>query len=187
MNFVLDFLAIEDNPRRFEILSRGMSLDGHNVTVSLPRSDMEWDISVIEEKLSKNSIKFHVIEVEPKEYDLAILAGSAPDTDKEVYFKDRGVGYLIELIQRRLQSHAPALPVKEPEELLFNVTLEDVGSSKISIIKLVRGQFGLGLREAKDFVENGNGSLAEEVSVEKAEDIIRRFTEAGAKVSMKPC
>lgn len=79
---------------------------------------------------------------------------------------------------------AAAAPVEEQTE--FDAVLVDAGSEKIKVIKLVREVVaGLGLKEAKDFVESVPKALKEAVSKEEAEKIKAQFAEVGAKVEVK--
>ena len=79
---------------------------------------------------------------------------------------------------------AAAAPAEEQTE--FDAVLVDAGSEKIKVIKAVREVVsGLGLKEAKDFVENLPKALKEGVSKEEAEKIKAQFAEVGAKVEIK--
>ncbi len=78
---------------------------------------------------------------------------------------------------------AAAAPVEEQTE--FTVTLKEAGSAKINVIKAVREvNSSLGLKEAKDLVEN-LGILKESVSKDEAAAIKKKFEEIGAKVEVK--
>jgi len=76
-----------------------------------------------------------------------------------------------------------AAPAEEQTE--FTVTLKDVGTNKINVIKAVREITSLGLKEAKELVDKAPGVLKENVSKEEAETIRKKFEEAGAKVEVK--
>ena len=77
-----------------------------------------------------------------------------------------------------------AAPVEEQTE--FDAILVDAGSEKIKVIKAVREIVaGLGLKEAKDFVESVPKALKEACSKEEAEKIQAQFAEIGAKVEVK--
>ena len=79
---------------------------------------------------------------------------------------------------------AAAAPAEEQTE--FDAVLVDAGSEKIKVIKAVREVVsGLGLKEAKDFVENLPKALKEGVSKEEAEKVKAQFAEVGAKVEVK--
>ena len=70
------------------------------------------------------------------------------------------------------------------EKTEFDVILTSAGANKIAVIKEVRGITGLGLKEAKELVDNG-GKLKEGVAKEEAEAIKEKFTAAGATVEVK--
>jgi large subunit ribosomal protein L7/L12 len=78
---------------------------------------------------------------------------------------------------------AAAAPVEAQTE--FTVLLTDVGDKKINVIKAVREVTSLGLKEAKDLVEAAPSTIKEAVSKEEAENIKKKFEEAGAKVTVK--
>ena len=82
---------------------------------------------------------------------------------------------------------APAAAAAAAEEQTeFDAVLVDAGSEKIKVIKTVREVVsGLGLKEAKDFVENLPKALKEGVSKEEAEKVKAQFAEVGAKVEIK--
>jgi len=67
----------------------------------------------------------------------------------------------------------------------FDVVLADVGDKKINVIKVVREVTSLGLKEAKDLVDGAPKTVKEGVSKGEAEEIKKKFTEAGAKVELK--
>ena len=76
-----------------------------------------------------------------------------------------------------------AAPAEEKTE--FTVTLTDIGSNKINVIKAVREVTSLGLKEAKDLVESAPKPIKEGVSKDEAATIKKKFEEAGAKVEIK--
>ena len=78
---------------------------------------------------------------------------------------------------------AGAGPVEEKTE--FSVILTAVGSNKINVIKAVREVTSLGLKEAKDLVDGAPKPIKEGVNKEEAENIRKKFTEAGATVEVK--
>jgi len=71
------------------------------------------------------------------------------------------------------------------EKSSFNVVLENAGDNKISVIKVVKELTGLGLTEAKAFVESAPKNVKEGVSREEAEQMVAKLKEAGAVASMK--
>ena len=79
-----------------------------------------------------------------------------------------------------------AAAAAEEEKAEFDVVLVDAGSEKIKVIKAVREYVaGLGLKEAKEFVEAVPKAIKEGVSKEEAEKVKAAFTEIGAKVEIK--
>ena len=71
------------------------------------------------------------------------------------------------------------------EQTSFAVTLTSFGDNKIGVIKAVRALTGLGLKEAKDFVEGAPKDLGTDYSKEDAESAIAQLKEAGASAEMK--
>ena len=79
---------------------------------------------------------------------------------------------------------AAAAPVEEQTE--FNVVLTEAGAEKIKVIKVVREVVsGLGLKEAKEFVESAPKTIKEGVSKEEATKIVEQFAAVGAKCEIK--
>ena len=78
---------------------------------------------------------------------------------------------------------AAAAPVEEKTE--FTVTLTEVGTNKINVIKVVREITALGLKEAKDLVEGAPKPIKEGVTKDEAASIKKKFEDAGAKVEVK--
>jgi large subunit ribosomal protein L7/L12 len=71
------------------------------------------------------------------------------------------------------------------EQTEFDVILTSAGASKINVIKVVREITGLGLKEAKEIVDNTPKPIKEKVSKEEAEGIKAKLEEAGASVEVK--
>jgi large subunit ribosomal protein L7/L12 len=71
------------------------------------------------------------------------------------------------------------------EQSEFDVILTSAGASKINVIKVVREITGLGLKEAKELVDNAPKPLKEKVSKEDAEALKAKLEEAGAAVEVK--
>ena len=78
---------------------------------------------------------------------------------------------------------AGAAPAEEKTE--FTVVLTGAGANKINVIKAVREVTSLGLKEAKDLVDGAPKAVKENVSKEEAENIRKKFTDAGATVEVK--
>ncbi len=78
---------------------------------------------------------------------------------------------------------AAAAEVEEKTE--FDVILKAAGASKLGVIKVVRAATGLGLKEAKDLVDNAPKTLKEAISKEDAEKLVAELKEAGADAEIK--
>jgi len=76
-----------------------------------------------------------------------------------------------------------AAAVEEKTE--FDVILKSAGASKLNVIKVVRAATGLGLKEAKELVDNAPKALKEGISKEDAEKLAAELKEAGAEVEVK--
>lgn len=79
---------------------------------------------------------------------------------------------------------AEAAAEEEPTE--FNVILANAGDKKIQAIKVVREITGLGLADAKKFVESAPQTVKEGASKEEADELKKKIEESGAKVEIKP-
>ncbi|MBC8610937.1 MA1/MA2 [uncultured Ruminococcus sp.] len=77
-----------------------------------------------------------------------------------------------------------AAPAAE-EKSEFDVVLASAGANKIAVIKAVREITGLGLKEAKELVDNAPKPVKEGVSKDAAEEMKTKLTEAGAEVELK--
>ena len=71
------------------------------------------------------------------------------------------------------------------EKTEFTVELKDAGASKINVIKVVREITGLGLKEAKELVDNAPKTVKEGVSKEEAEELKAKFEEVGATIELQ--
>ncbi|WP_430535904.1 50S ribosomal protein L7/L12 [Listeria rocourtiae] len=71
------------------------------------------------------------------------------------------------------------------EQTEFTVELASAGDQKIKVIKVVREITGLGLKEAKEVVDNAPKALKEGVSKEEADEIVAKLEEVGANVAVK--
>jgi large subunit ribosomal protein L7/L12 len=78
---------------------------------------------------------------------------------------------------------AAAAPAEEKTE--FTVTLTEIGTAKINVIKVVREITALGLKEAKDLVEGAPKPIKEGIPKDEAEAIKKKFEDVGAKVEIK--
>jgi len=74
----------------------------------------------------------------------------------------------------------------EPEEKLeYDIILESIGDKKINVIKEVKSIMGVGLKEAKDFVESAPKAVKTSIPKDEAEELKSKLESAGAKVSLK--
>ena len=81
---------------------------------------------------------------------------------------------------------APAAAAEVVEEKTeFDVILKSAGASKLGVIKVVRAATGLGLKDAKDLVDNCPKTLKEAISNEDAEKLVAELKEAGAEAEIK--
>ena len=80
---------------------------------------------------------------------------------------------------------AGAAAAAEEEKTEFDAILKDAGAEKIKVIKVIRELTGLGLKEAKDFVESAPKTIKEAASKEECEKIKAKLAEVGATVEIK--
>ena len=79
----------------------------------------------------------------------------------------------------------PVAAAAVEEQTEFDVILTDAGAGKINVIKVVRELTGLGLKEAKELVDNAPKAIKTGVSKDEAESVKAKLEEAGAKVEVK--
>ena len=79
-------------------------------------------------------------------------------------------------------SGAAAAPAEKTE---FNVVLKAAGASKLNVVKIVKDLTGLGLKEAKELVDNAPRAVKEGVSKAEAEELKTKLTDAGAEVEIQ--
>ena len=79
---------------------------------------------------------------------------------------------------------AAAAPAAE-EKTEFDVVLAEVGANKMAVIKTVKEVTGLGLKEAKDLVDNAPKTLKEAVAKDAAEEMKKKLEDAGAQLELK--
>ena len=102
---------------------------------------------------------------------------------------------LVKAIEEEFGVSAAAMAVAAPaagagaaaeeEKSEFNVVLTDVGANKIAVIKVVREITGLGLAESKAMVDGAPSTIKEGIAKEAAEEMVKKFAEAGAKAELK--
>ena len=71
------------------------------------------------------------------------------------------------------------------EKTNFDVMLKSAGAAKLQVVKLVKELTGLGLKEAKELVDNAPSAIKEGVAKAEAEDLKKKLEEAGAEVELK--
>ena len=81
-------------------------------------------------------------------------------------------------------SAVAAAPAAE-EKTEFDVVLAEVGANKMAVIKTVKEVTGLGLKEAKDLVDNAPKTLKEAVAKDAGEEMKKKLEDAGAKIELK--
>ncbi len=73
----------------------------------------------------------------------------------------------------------------EAEQTEFDVILTSAGQAKLNVIKVVKNELGLGLKEAKDLVDGAPATVKEKISKAEAEALKAALEEAGAEVEIK--
>jgi len=73
----------------------------------------------------------------------------------------------------------------EAEQTEFDVILKSAGQGKLNVIKVVKSELGLGLKEAKDLVDGAPATVKEKISKAEAEALKAALEEAGAEVEVK--
>ncbi len=100
---------------------------------------------------------------------------------------------LVKALEEEFGVSAAAVAVAAPaaggaaaeEKTEFDVVLVEAGASKMGVIKAVKEITGLGLKEAKELVDNAPKTIKEAVSKADAEEMQKKLEEAGAKVELK--
>src|SRR5262245_12124637 len=84
----------------------------------------------------------------------------------------------------------PVGPAKKEEgpaaPTTFDVILKSAGAKKIDVIKVVRAETGLGLKEAKDLCDKGNEAVKKGLPKDEADKLVAALKTAGAEVELKP-
>ncbi len=80
---------------------------------------------------------------------------------------------------------APVAAAEVEEQTEFDVVLKDCGPKKIGVIKVVRAVTSLGLKEAKELVDNAPNTVKESLSKDEAEELKKQLEDAGATVELK--
>ncbi|MDR1510651.1 MAG: 50S ribosomal protein L7/L12 [Synergistaceae bacterium] len=96
-----------------------------------------------------------------------------------------GVSAAAPMAAAAIAGPAAAPAAAEEEKTEFDVILVDHGTNKINVIKVVREITGLGLKEAKDLVDNPPKAVKEAAGKDEADGIKKKLEEAGAKIELK--
>ena len=125
------------------------------------------------------------------------------DADLEAIFESldgltiRNAAKLVKALEERwgVSAAAPAAvammapgadgPAEEEEQTAFDVVLKNCGQQKILVIKAVRAATGLGLKEAKELVDNAPKAVKEGIAKEDAEKLKKELEDVGAEVEIK--
>ena len=99
----------------------------------------------------------------------------------DAYCEEFGVSAVAAAAPAAAGAAAPAAE----EKTEFDVVLAEVGANKMAVIKAVKEATGLGLKEAKELVDNAPKTLKEAASKADAEEMKKKLEEAGAKVELK--
>ena len=84
-----------------------------------------------------------------------------------------------------VSADAGAGAAAEAEQTEFDVALKSAGQAKLNVIKVVKTELGLGLKEAKDLVDGAPATVKEKISKAEAEALKAALEEAGAEVEVK--
>lgn len=76
-------------------------------------------------------------------------------------------------------------PSVEKEKTSFDVVLKSAGSSKLTVVKLIKEITGLGLKDSKELVDSAPKNVKEGITKNEAESLKKKFEEAGASVELK--
>ena len=112
---------------------------------------------------------------------LTVLELSQLIKDMEEKF---GVSAAAATVSVAAPAGAAAAPAAE-EQTEFTVMLTAPGDNKVNVIKVVRAVTGLGLKEAKDLVDQAPKPVKEGISKKDAEDLAKQLTDAGGKAEIK--
>jgi len=116
--------------------------------------------------------------------EMSVLELSQLVKDLEEKFGVSAAAPAMAMPMMAMPGAAAAAPAEE-KKTEFDVVLVDAGANKINVIKVVREITGLGLKEAKDLVDNPPKPVKEQASKEEAEELKKKLEEAGAKVELK--
>jgi large subunit ribosomal protein L7/L12 len=116
--------------------------------------------------------------------EMSVLELSQLVKDLEEKFGVSAAAPAMAMPMRAMPGAGAAAPAEE-EKTEFDVVLKGHGANKINVIKVVREITGLGLKEAKDLVDNPPKPVKEAISKDEATEIKKKLEEAGAEVDLK--
>ena len=99
----------------------------------------------------------------------------------DTYCEEFGVSAVAAAAPAAAGAAAPAAE----EKTEFDVVLAEVGANKMAVIKAVKEMTGLGLKEAKELVDNAPKTLKEAAPKAEADDVKKKLEEIGAKIELK--
>lgn len=137
--------------------------------------------------MSEEATKTEAVEVPAKFQDLVskIEEMSVLDLADLVKVLEDKFGVSAAAPAMMMAGGAGAGEAASDEQTEFTVELTGIGENKIGVIKAVRAITGLGLKEAKEIVDNAPKAIKEGVSKEEAEDLKTQLEDAGGAVSVK--
>ncbi|MDW8056491.1 MAG: 50S ribosomal protein L7/L12 [Elusimicrobiota bacterium] len=109
------------------------------------------------------------------------LADLVKQLEEKFGIQAQSVGFIPQVPAQGVQAQT----VQEEQKTEFTVVLTNAGANKIQVIKVVREITGLGLKEAKDLVDNLPKPLKENIPKDQAEDIKKKIEAAGGTVEIK--
>jgi large subunit ribosomal protein L7/L12 len=110
------------------------------------------------------------------------LAELVKQLEEKFGIQAQAVGFAPQMATAASPTHAQETHAEKTE---FTVVLTNAGNNKIQVIKVIREIIGLGLKEAKDFVESLPKPVKENIPKEQAEEIKKKLESAGATVELK--
>lgn len=133
------------------------------------------------------------VKEEEKEVEVEMTADQKKIVDQVEKMTVLELHQLVKVLEKKFDVSAQAVAVAGPatsgdaeeEKNEFTVELTDVGPSKIGVIKAIKSMLGLGLKEAKDLVDDAPSVLKEGVKKEEAEELKAAIVEAGGSVELK--
>ena len=95
------------------------------------------------------------------------------------------VNELAQILKEEYGIEPAAAGAAEEEKSSFDVVLKSAGAAKLAVVKLVKELTGLGLKEAKELVDNAPSNIKEGLAKADAEGLKKQLEDAGAEVELK--